>query len=333
MRSTDSQSLARSVDALVGAGLVDPQRREEALAVLTTSERSAGDRQTTGVLTEIAGYVGGILVMAAAAVFLATQWHTMSPTTRVSALVAGALILIGAGVAATRLGIRGAITDPGQEIRRYLARVLLVGGAIVLGFAAGLWALEFTDLREPRPQSIGFATVVLVSALSYLVASSAVALAGAALPLGMLCASLVYDQEPGEHDPLWFGGMLLVAAVIWGVLSERGAFREVTVGRLITGAFAVIGAQNLAFSTGEEWIGYAALAVVGAIGFALYVRGGAWPYLALGVLALTMSATEAAVDWSNGALGAAGALLVAGAVLLGLSLLGMRMRKEAAGTA
>ncbi|MCE1178352.1 MAG: DUF2157 domain-containing protein [Micrococcales bacterium] len=330
MRSPDSQSLARSVDALVGAGLVEPQRREEALDVLAASVGSSRDRQTTSVLTEIAGYVGGILVLAAAAVFLATQWHTMSPATRVASLVAAALVLIGAGAAATRLGIRGTITDPGQEIRRYLASVLLVGGAIVLGFAAGLWSSEFTALRDPRPQSVGFATVVLAAALSYLVAPSAVALAGMALPLGMFCASVVFDQYPSEHDPLWFGGMLLVAGLVWGWLTELGAFREATAGRIITGAFAVIGAQNLAFGTGLEWIGYAALAAVGALGFAFYVHAGAWPYLATGVLALTMAATEAAVDWSNGALGAAGALLIAGAVLLGLSLLGMRMRREAA---
>lgn len=315
-----------SVDALIAAGLLDRERRDEAVGVLTRAERSPSDRATTGVLTEIAGYVGGILVIAAAAVFLATQWSSMSPVARIAALTAGGLLLAGSGLAATRLG--GPVTAAGHEVRHYLAAALLVAAAAVLGGAAGVAAYELTDLREPVPQAVGFGVLVVLAALSYRLVPTALAQLATGVSLVPFFASLVFDQTSGPHDQQVFGGLLLVAGVAWGVLAERGAFREVTVARVVAGALTVIGAQNLVFVDGQEWIGYAVLALVGAAGFATYVRGGHWPHLVVGVLALTLAATEAAVDWSNGAVGAAGALLIAGAALLGLSLLGMRIRRH-----
>lgn len=326
MRTTTNAHPA--VDALIAAGLLDSDRRHDAVAVLSRAERSPSDRATTGVLTEIAGYVGGILVIAAAAVFLATQWSSMGPATRVAALAVGGLVLAAAGISATRLGLREPVTAPGHEIRRYLAGALLVAASGVLGGAAGLWANEFTGLREPRPQSIGFGVVVALAALSYRLVPSALGQIATAVALLPLSASLVFDQTSRPYDPWVFGGSLLAAGVVWGVLAEVGVFREETVARVVAGVLAVFGAQNFVFVQSHSWVGYAGLALVGVVGFALYVRGGHWPHLVAGVLALTLSATEAAVDWSDGAVGAAGALLIAGAALLGLSVLGMRMRRH-----
>jgi hypothetical protein len=53
-----------------------------------------------------------------------------------------------------------------------------------------------------------------------------------------------------------------------------------------------------------------------------------WPYLAVGVIGVTLAVPEALLDWTEGSVGAAGVLLVSGATLLAASLLGLRLRRE-----
>ena len=76
------------------------------------------------------------------------------------------------------------------------------------------------------------------------------------------------------------------------------------------------------------WVGYLVTILVAVAGFALYVVRRAWPYLAVGVVGVTLAVPEALLDWTEGSLGTAGVLLVAGITLLGASLLGLRLRKE-----
>ena len=64
------------------------------------------------------------------------------------------------------------------------------------------------------------------------------------------------------------------------------------------------------------------------IGFAVYVAKRAWPYLLAGVAGVTLAVPEALLDWTEGSLGTAGVLLVAGVTLLGASLLGLRLHGE-----
>lgn len=324
-----------SVDALIAAGLVDPARRAEALDILrsttapaTTTPSTA--RAATSVATEIAGYVGGILVVAAAAVFIGTEWSSMAALTRVLALVLSGLLLVGAGLAATRLGVAGSIRDAGQDIRRYLASVLLVGGAVVLGGAVGVWAAELTSWDDIWASRLALITITVLAGLSYVVVPSAVAQLVTAWSLGQAFAVITFGTGDLDHSALLFAALLLVTAVAWGLLTEAGAFRERQLGRFISGVLAVVGAQFLSFESGDRWWAYLALAVIGTLCFALYVRRGAWPHLAVGVVALTMAATEAALDLSDGSVGAAGALLIAGTVLLSASVLGMRLRRRAA---
>ena len=94
MRNTAERVVAN----LVGAGLLDPARSREAETVVAGSLRSPGpsaapgaspaaERPTTrGLLVEIAGYVGGALVMASIALFLAQEWAGFSETVQVATL-------------------------------------------------------------------------------------------------------------------------------------------------------------------------------------------------------------------------------------------------------
>jgi hypothetical protein len=50
----------------------------------------------------------------------------------------------------------------------------------------------------------------------------------------------------------------------------------------------------------------------------------------VGVLGITVVVPEAVTDWTDGSLGVAGGVLVAGLALLGASLAGLRVKQEAA---
>src|SRR6476646_8445358 len=70
----------RVVDDLIGHGLVHPQRRAEAVHVVThalgatTSDRAAAPGPARGRLVEVAGYLGGARVVDEQRLFLADPW-------------------------------------------------------------------------------------------------------------------------------------------------------------------------------------------------------------------------------------------------------------------
>jgi hypothetical protein len=53
--------------------------------------------------------------------------------------------------------------------------------------------------------------------------------------------------------------------------------------------------------------------------------------LVVGVVALATVVPQAVIDYTDGALGAAGALLLSGLSIVGASVLGLRLHREAAG--
>ena len=98
------------VDALVGRGLLDPARRREAAdvveAILRPRETTAGPSGSR--LPELLGYLGGALVISAAALFFALQWGDLTSGQQVVLLATSAVVLaVAAGVLVgfgTRLG-------------------------------------------------------------------------------------------------------------------------------------------------------------------------------------------------------------------------------------
>jgi hypothetical protein len=121
---------------------------------------------------------------------------------------------------------------------------------------------------------------------------------------------------------------LLGLGVGWLVLAEAGAFREPVVARFVGVGLALFGGQ---LALGEQsWLAYLLTLAVALAGFGLYLRTVSWPYLVAGVLGITLVVPEAVADWTDGSLGVAGGVLVAGLTLLGASLAGLRVRREAA---
>jgi hypothetical protein len=167
----------------------------------------------------------------------------------------------------------------------------------------------------------------VLAAVGYLVAAT---VAGqAAIAIGLFVTVPLALDVNGDPAPVPFGLTVLAIGVGWLVLAERGVWREVGSARVIGCALAVVGAQIPVLELDSPWVGYLALLAVAAAGFAMYVVRTAWPYLATGVVAVTLAVPQALLDWAGDTLGPAGVLLAAGVTLLGTSLLGLRLRQEA----
>ena len=323
------------VSALEGHGLIDPTRHDEALDVVA---RALGAERFEEAplrrrLAELAGYVGGALVVAAAALFMADQWVDLSIGQQVGLLAAIMVLLFAVGVAMVVTGGGfAALRADAQPVRRRLASVLFTGGAVTGAAAVMVWLIDVIEQRGTEMdegQFIGLGgslTLVVLATLGYLMAHSL--LGQAAIALGAAYAIPFTLDSIGDVDAVALGMVFLAVGLVWLALAERGIWYEVLGARVIGSGFVLIGAQIPALGSDHEWVGYLVTILVAGAGFAMYVARRAWPYLAVGVAGVTLAVPEALLDWTEGSLGTAGVLLVAGVTLLGASLLGLRLRKE-----
>lgn len=318
------------VAALVERGLLSPSRRDEAVAVVDEAlgEQRLGHAPLGRRFAELAGYIGAAFVVSAAGVLLATQWTTLSDTQQIALVASIAVVLTAAGAAVLGVGVSVAAVRAGAEpVRRRLAGVLFVGAAAAAGGAVGLQVARMTD--DPFssvPTLWGFGVVTVAALVGYLVVHTVVGqLAVAVAATVTLTTSL---DLAGGVQPVAFGATMLILGVVWLLLAERGVWRETASARVIGCMLVVMGAQAPVFDTELRWVGYLTLALVAVAAFGLYVVRAAWPYLATGVVAVTLVVPEALIDWAGDAIGPAGGLLVAGITLLVASLLGFRLRKE-----
>ncbi|GGB71125.1 hypothetical protein N798_06820 [Knoellia flava TL1] len=327
---------ARAVTALEDAGLVSPDRHDEALALLGTVLASDAGTQPTATLRrrlgEVATYVGVAFVLAAVAVFLAPRWLDLGWVTRVAMIAGAGLVLALAGWGVARpVGGFAALRAGGHESRLRLVSVLLTGAAGAGAAAAGVAVLEQvqrsgTEMEHgTRVGLAGFGTLVVLAAAAYVLAPTLVA--HAALVVGVGYTVPFLSQELGLHSgrPIGFG--FLAAGVVWLVLAERDRWREGLAARLVGVGFLFAGAQaQLASDT--RWVGYVLTFAVGVAAFLLHLTRRAWPYLVLGVAGVTVAVPEALIDWTEGTLGTAVALLGAGLALLLSGLLALRLRRD-----
>ncbi len=317
---------------LEAAGLLEPARRAEAETVV----RAALEDSSRGIdaggsmrrrLSEIAGYVGGAFVVGASGLFVATGWNELSRAGQVSVFLGGATVLVLVALALTAAaGGRARLATEAESVRRRLTSVLFTGAAGCTAFGVGL--LLETRLDNVELGVLISALVGLVTALvGYRIAPTAVG------QLGMMVAAFVSVPsglgalDTGSTSTIPLGLALLLLGAGWLVLAELGVWHEVLAARVIGTVVAVIGAQTPLFDNGA-WVAYVATALVGGLAFWLYVVSRAWPYLATGVVAITLAVPEALSDWFDGALGAAGVLLATGVTLLLTALAGLRLRQE-----
>lgn len=325
----------RVVTDLVAAGLVERHRAVEAERVVhrslgsqgpDTAARPPARQGARTMLVEIAGYVGSALVLASVALLLSQLWDGFSEALQVVILAMIAVLLAGAGVAVSRVGGGHAELVAGRdEMRRRLSSTLLTAAALAAALGVDQQA-TFTvdDVSSAAPSLLGGVTMVVLSAVGYRYAHSALGLVAVA---GAVVQVVVTATEDGSA--LLTGVTLVVAASAWLALTElSAAVREREVARSLGVTLALGGAQVVLLGGGHDNLAYGLTAAVAAAGFLLYLRSAAWPYLVVGVLGVTLVVPEAVMGWTDDSLGPAGGVLVAGLTLLGASLAGLRMRQE-----
>ncbi len=327
--TTETRSRA-VVSALVGAGLIEASRHDEADTVVRDvldHNRSAAAAPLRRRMAEIAGYVGGAFVVGAAALFFGTTWDQLAIGEQSAILIGIAVLLAGAAVGLVMgAGSPAALRAPEESIRLRLTSVLLTGAAASAAFGVGVLvgdAIANEGLSVMMTALLAF--VLMIG--GYRIAPTTAGQVGAAIAAFLAIPSGLSALESESSSSVPLGLLVLALGAAWIVAAERGLWDEVLSARAIGTALALIGAQIPIFDT-NAWVGYVATAAVGAVAFWLYVGTRAWPYLAAGVVALTLAVPQALNDWAGGSLGAAGILLATGVTLLVAALLGLRLHHE-----
>lgn len=316
------------VSALVGAGLVEEGRRSDATEVV--DRVFTGEPPMTASLrrrvSEVAGYVGGAFVVAAAVLFFQSQWVAFSPGARVGILTAitGLLALAAVLLIATDGGFAGLRTAP-EAVRRRLAGVLFTGAAFTGAVAVGIHVNGMVAEGGSGAMMAAGMTGLALALVGYLLAPTV--LGQVAVAVAFLVGTPAALAVMGAEDPLPYGLVVLAVGVLWLVLVEREVWYEMYSARVVGCFLVVLGAQ-IPVASAHAWVGYLATLAAAGAGFALYVYRRFWPYLATGVVGLTLVTPEALTDWTEGSLGTATILLLAGVTLLVTSLLGLRLRKR-----
>lgn len=324
----------RVARALADRGLIRSDQLAEAREVVSSVLRPAPSGPATAAdsatptdrvrprLAEIGGYAGSALVVAAAFLFFLQTWATLSPTGRSVILGLITVALLGSAalvafVAGDWRGLRAGVA----EARRRLVGTLTVAGAGTAAFAVGTWVLhqQGPGAADTTSVNAGLAVALVVLVAGYALAPLVLThLALAAVSMALVL-NLLGELAEGRTTGAWATAAgLITLGVVWLVLAERGVLREQTVGRLVGAALTVFGSQSL-LELQDVWPAWTLTFVLAAALFALYWWRSDWPYLAVAVVGLTVSVTEAVIDWTEGSVGAGGGVLAAGLTLLAAS--------------
>ncbi|MEV0628966.1 hypothetical protein [Nonomuraea wenchangensis] len=301
----------------------------QALAVhqaLDEAERPARARWA-----EVAGYVGGALLLVGAVSLAGTSWPVLSTAARVLILLSATVALLAAGLLLAGRGVR---LRAGERRRAWREGVERAGpvrrrtGGVALALASATGALAAAELSAAVT-----GTRLLAAAVTGLVLAAAgyVALPGgpcavAAAGFAALTAEAVAGELSG-YDSMAVGLTLVGTGVAWTALVRAGVIRQRRLGLGLGAAVALFGAQH-GLGTGADlaW-SYVTTTAVAVACLVLYRWERAWVLLVAGVAGLTLAVPEAVWDWTDGAVGGSIALMIAGLVLVASSVLGLRLHR------
>ncbi|WP_345558559.1 DUF2157 domain-containing protein, partial [Streptomonospora halophila] len=327
--SESKPSRDTALSGLVERGVISAWQADQVRMALAAAEPAPGRVRWM----EIVGYIGGGLVLAGAVALAAASWQELGDDARITLLAvlaaaaAGGAMLMSGGPQ-EMLGRRNRVPD----VRRRIAGVLLALAAVLAAFAVAV-AVDVAEDGDPAylPPLVGLA----VAAAGYAALPSAV---GQVAVWGMsvgVVGTLVEEFASGD-DTLLLGGSWLALGVVWAVLSALGAAAERRLGLGLGAGLALAAGQTLLSWTDENAWGYAATLLVAAACIAYYFLDRTAVLLVMGVIGVTVGVPEMVWDLTDGAIGTATVLLIAGAVLLAASWTGLlvhRRRNEADGRA
>lgn len=308
-----------ALSGLVERGVISAGQAEEVRAALQAADSGPGRVRWT----EIVGYIGGGLVLAGAVALVASSWYDLSDDARVALLavlaaasVGGAMFMVG-GPQRMR-GRRSRVPD----VRRRIGGVLLALSSVLAAFAVGV-ALDGDPLYAPPLVGL------VVAAAGYAALPSAVGqVAVWGMSIGVVATALEDVSYEYETESLVIGGALLALGLLWAVLSALGAAAERRLGLGLGAALALAAGQFLHSWTPHEPLGYCATLAVAALCIAYYVLDRTAVLLVLGIIGVTVGVPEFVWDVTDGAIGAATVLLLAGGILLAASWVGLLVHRR-----
>lgn len=334
---------AEALGRLVEQGVID---RGQADAVVAALEATEGRSGTRGRWAEVLGYVGGGLVLAAVITFMGTAWDVLETGIRITLLAVVAAVLAGAGFGMA--GGPGLLRRPAEmaPVRRRIGGALFALASLSAAFAVAEATGEalppgFVPSAATWASAAGLAVAVTAYALLRSAPGLVAAWGMSAFLVGFGVQEVVYEfvgpnggggisSNGSQIASSAAGAGLLLLGAVGIALAAVGVLREQGTAVGLGAVTSYTGALML-----ETPVNHVAeLAVTAGLFtlFALWRSAARGPGSALvfGVLAATVAVPRLVWELTDGEVSAAGVLLVAGAVLLIASAVGIRLRHRAA---
>ncbi len=318
LRGRGTRRQAAALRDLVDTGVLTEDQRDAVLAALAEPDARPSRAK---VLAEIAAYTGAGLLLAGISLVLAASWEDLARTGRVVvlALITVVVAMIGVTVAGGPAGLfpstrgRGRTGDririPASRTR--LAAVLF---ALTAALVAGTVGTAIEDGNTDSAWVYACITGLIAAVIGYLALPSLLGILVCAVLSAAVVSGVITDFAGLREG--WPGFGILLLGLGWALLTRFGAFEERWAGYLVAVLFAIYGAQ----SSGDYEsmvLAYWLTALVALLCFTGYLTDRSWVLVLGGAVALALAAAEAVCDWTDGSVGAAGAVLIVGALVLG----------------
>jgi hypothetical protein len=273
-------------------------------------------------MVELAGYIGGGLIVGGIALVLSDRWQVLSTVGKTSILggCAIALVIAGVWIAGGPAGVRRLAAGPSTPRRRVVGALLAL---VSLPAAFAVAAADTTQRTDTIGAVVGF--VVSAAVLSQLSTPIGVLITGG---MSVAAVTMVLD-ELAHPSSLVIGLSILVLGALWvtATLTLPRVVAPQWLGLAGGLALAIVGAQLPLDGTTEGWA-YALTALVAVACFVLYQVVRDLVLLIAGVVAVTIVVPEFVNDISDGAIQGAVIMLIAGATLIVASGVGLWLRRE-----
>jgi hypothetical protein len=316
------RGLVRHLEIWEERGLISPAQ-ERAILEFEGGRPEVETRRGVPPITEVIGYLGAALAIAAGVVLIGPRWDEIDHLWRV----------LGAGGIAAATFVAGWLLRKNTEPA--IGRLAAVLWTLSAGAVAATMALLAFDVRadqEPAPWggfAVGLTVALYGSVLNQLRPSVPLALVVYGGVLGTIGGAGNWAVEAGwtwaDENEWWFGVAMLAVSVLWIAAGRVGALPP---GNAVIGIGAA-GAILAPWFVIPGWTGFGLILGV-AVAITMLVASVAWrrtEMLVLGALGLFGYLVGAIVYFLEDTVGLPVALLLCGLVLLGVAIGTARLRR------
>jgi hypothetical protein len=231
---------------LVDDGVLSFEQGEAVRAALTGAPaRRDGPARW---LVEVAGYVGGGLMLAGVTLFLAASWNELTQTARSALFAAFALVFVGAAMLAAGGPLRVRRLATGEApARRRIVGVLFGLAAVPAALAIGTGVDSYQGLSGGLVGlAVAAAGLVLLPTVAGMVVTAAMS----------LFAVLSFGGEVLHASPLGTGLLLFALGLAWTGVAMLRVVPSRQLGLAVGAGLALTGAQQLVVTDGAALWGY-----------------------------------------------------------------------------